>query len=78
MTANEFRNALLLLNCIDADAFFDEMPFDASKESQAMVERAWQDYRNGPVTFYIYAGADVRNALWSIIQKRLTIGEEND
>ena len=78
MTANEFRNALLLLNCIDADEFNDAL-FDGSAAWTEPAPLAiWNAFQKDPVKFYIHASTHYRNALWAIIQTRLTAGEAND
>ena len=73
MTANEFKNALLLLGCIDADEF-------AALGDMESIEGEcdWSRYCKDPVKFYIHAGGEQRNALWAIIQTRLKIGDAND
>ena len=73
MTANQFRNAILLLNCIDADEFNDAL-FDGSAAWTDPAPLAiWNAFQKNPVTFYIHAGDANREALFGIIQRRLTI-----
>ena len=74
MTSDQFRNAILLLNCIDADEFEKSWPFVHHPSRVAL----WERFQKDPVRFYIHASAEHRNALWAIIEKRLTIGESND
>lgn len=79
MTANEFRNAILLLNCIDADEFFlagVEYYTDRDISDEAIAAE-WASFRENPPRFYIHASAAHRAALWAIIEKRLTKGESN-
>ena len=78
MTADEFRNALLLLNCIDADEFAVGLFYDSLNPRHTYVREQWAEFKKDPVQFYIHASAAHRNALWAIIEKRLTIGESND
>lgn len=78
MTALELRNAILLLNCIDADEFNDAL-FDGSAAWTDPAPLAiWNAFQKDSVNFYIHASDAHRNALWAIIEKRLTIGESND
>lgn len=78
MTSVEFRNALLLLNCIDADEFNDAL-FDGSAAWTEPAPLAiWNAFQKDPVKFYIHASDAHRNALWAIIRKRLTVGGGND
>ena len=74
MTAAEFRNAILLLNCIDEDEFFCGNPERADARRTAV----WTNFCRDPVKFYIHASDAHRNALFAIIQKRLTVGGKND
>lgn len=75
MNANELRNAILLLNCIDADEFNDAL-FDGSAAWTDPAPLAiWNAFQKNPVTFYIHASDANREALFGIIQRRLTIGE---
>ena len=73
MTSDQFRNAILLLNCIDADEFafglFDGE--DISGDPAAMA--TWPDFLQDPVKFYIHASNRHRAALWAIIETRLTV-----
>ena len=80
MTANQFRNAILLLNCIDADEFFQAGVeyYDNLNVSDEAAAAEWASFRENPPRFYIHASAAHRNALWAIIEKRLTKGESND
>ena len=48
---------------------------DVSDEAAAAE---WASFRENPSRFYIHASAEHRNALWAVIEKRLTIGESND
>lgn len=81
MTANQFRNAILLLNCIDATEFEAEMygtgPGGSGWNDFAVV-KWWDQFREDPIKFYIHASDAHRAALWAIIEKRLTKGESND
>ena len=80
MNADQFRNAILLLNCIDADEFFTAgiEYYDALAVSDKAAAAEWASFRKNPSRFYIHASAEHRNALWAVIEKRLTIGESND
>lgn len=69
MNANQFRNAILLLNCIDADEFAVLAP------DPTRCRIWWEAFQKDPVKFYIHASAEHRAALWAIIEKRLTKGE---
>ena len=73
MNADQFRNAILLLNCIDADEFNDAL-FDGSAAWTAPAPLAiWNAFQKDPVKFYIHASDAHREALFGIIQRRLTI-----
>lgn len=78
MTALELRNAILLLKCIDADEFYgvrvDGFPMWDHPDRLTL----WENFQKDPVRFYIHASAEHRNALWAIIEKRLTKGETNE
>ena len=78
MTALEFRNAILLLNCIDADEFGGIQGAPQTENDWLECRKEWRVFHQDPVNFYIRCGERYRNALWAIIEKRLTIGESND
>ena len=94
MTADQFRNAILLLNCIDANEFFTAgiEYYDALNVSDEAAAAfgynhawsapgplaLWNAFQKDPVRFYTHASAGQRNVLWGIIEKRLTKGESND
>ena len=77
MTANEFRNAILLLNCIDADEFFlaGVEYYNDRDISDEAVAAEWAFFRENPSSFYIHASGAHRNALWAVIEKRLTVAD---
>ncbi len=77
MTALELRNAILLLQCIDADEFSDEL-FEGVFWEDAALMAAWRDFYKDPVKFFIHASDAHRNALFAIIQKRLTVRSTNE
>ena len=81
MTPDQFRNAILpilLLNCIDADEFYGARENNWALANHPDRLRLWDNFQKDPVKFYIHASAEHRSALWAIIEKRLTIGENND
>ena len=85
MTADEFRNALVRLNCIDADEFTDAIirPANSFVRSAdiwglAAPTAIWNKFQENPVKFYIHASARDRSALFEIIRKHLTTGDKND
>lgn len=85
VTSNQFRNAILLLKCIDADEFAEAILIPSNKfmtsahmwEASATIA-LWSAFQKDPVKFYIHTSGAHRNALWAIIEKRLTTGENND
>ena len=82
MTSDQFRNAILLLNCIDADEF--ERSYWVNPDSAPepwewqTLQTEWTAFKENPARYYIHASAEHRNRLWGIIEKRLTKGESND
>ena len=68
MTSDQFRNAILLLNCIDADEFA-AAAFGYNHAWSAPGPLAlWNAFQKDPVRFYTHASAEHRNALWAIIE----------
>lgn len=78
MTALELRNAILLLKCIDADEFAAGLFGDEFAWTDPVPLALWNTYQKDPVKFYIHASDAHRNALWAIIETRLTKGSKND
>ena len=78
MTASELRNAILLLNCIDADEFAAGLFDGSARWTEPAPLALWNAFQKDPVKFYIHASDAHRNALFAIIQKRLTIGGTNE
>ena len=77
MTADMLRNAILLLNCIDADEFFQagvEYYTNLNVSDEAAAAE-WASFRENPSRFFIHASDAHRAALWAIIEKRLTVAD---
>lgn len=78
INALQFRNAILLLKCIDADEFSAALFGNEFEWTDPVPLGLWNAYQKDPVKFFIHTSDAHRNALWAIIEKRLTRGEKND
>ncbi|MEQ1888070.1 MAG: hypothetical protein ABL951_02685 [Alphaproteobacteria bacterium] len=78
MTDLQLLNAILLLKCINADEFAAAPFGDGALWADPTDIVFWGAYQRDPIGFYIHAGDADRKALFGIIQKRLTTGENND
>ena len=78
MTDAELRNAILMLRFIDEAPFMNELFHDGVDWDGPIPQKFWSDFRGDPVKFYTNASDAHRNALFAIIQKRLTVGDVND
>lgn len=78
MTALELRNAILLLQCVDADEFVAALFGESANWTDPVPLGVWNTYQKDPVKFFIHASDAHRNALFEIILKRLTRGAAND
>ncbi len=63
LTAAEIRNALAVLRSVDRDELL-AAGFDAT-------DGDWREFRDDPYSFYLRAGAVAREAITTIINRRM-------
>ena len=78
MNALQFRNAILALNFIDADEFSEGLTGEKYNRHDRAQLAMWESFRDNPVKFYTKTSDSYRNALWGIIEKRLTRGDGDE
>lgn len=77
MDANDLRNAMLALTFIDRDQFINAI-FGYDSRDTLDARAYWNKFIFNPVSFYLTAPAEHREALFALIQKHLDEGKTND
>ena len=76
MNANDLRNAILALTFINRDQFINAIFWHGYRDIED-ARAYWNKFIFNPVSFYLTAPAEHREALSAMIQKHIDEGKTN-